>query len=74
MSVDGDELTFNIGGQNILAIRNGKIYVNNDVILNKAQTTSSEGAVKGESGYILYTENGETWLEVDNLIVHNQSS
>lgn len=74
MSVDGDELTFNIGGQNILSIRNGKIYVNNDVILNKAQTTSSEGAVKGESGYMLYTENDETWLEVDNLIVHNQSS
>lgn len=74
MSVDGDKLTFNIGGQNILSIRNGKIYVNNDVILNKSQTTSSEGAVKGESGYILYAENGETWLEVDNLIVHNQSS
>lgn len=74
MSVDGDELTFNIGGQNILSIRNGKIYVNNNVILNKAQTTSSEGAVKGKSGYILYAENGETWLEVDNLIVHNQSS
>lgn len=74
MSIEGDSLIFNIGGQNVIAIRGGKIYVNNDVVLSNKQITSTQGAAKGKSGYMLYTEDGETWLEVDNLIVHNQSS
>lgn len=57
-------IVFTLNEKNVLKIQNNKVIIDN------IQSTYSDQ----NSGYKLYTENGESTLEIDNLIVRNSNS
>ena len=73
INADGS-LTIQVNGQNYFSFYNSRIYPEADMVINSQCIVQSESAGKGESGFMLYTDdNGETWIEIDNIIVHNSS-
>ena len=65
------ELSFLIGNIEYLVFKNNKITVKKDLVFDKQINVKTEGAQLGKNGFLLYKQNDETFLEVDNLILHN---
>lgn len=65
------ELSFLIGNIEYLVFKNNKITVKKDLVFDKQINIKTEGAQLGKNGFLLYKQNDETFLEVDNLILHN---
>lgn len=63
-----------VSGTDYIWFKNDKIYFKKDVIIDPTQTIRTDTAEEGVSGFMIYTKDDETWLEIDNLIVHNSSS
>lgn len=73
--IDGDsELIIQVSGTDYIWLKNDHIYFKRDIILDTDRTITSPNAEEGVSGFLYYTRDDETWLEVDNLVVHNSSS
>lgn len=68
-----DELYLQVGGDSYILLKSDKLYFKKDIVLDKSRTVSTENSVQGESGFMLYCQDDEAYLEVDNLIVHNSS-
>lgn len=67
-------LTIRVSGSDYIWFKNDKIYFKKEVIIDPAQVVRTDEAEEGVSGFMIYTKDDETWLEIDNLIVHNSSS
>lgn len=70
ISVEGG-LTIIVDGFEFIKFENNKIWVLKDMIFDPKNQISFKGGIRGESGLHIYYEDGESYVETDNLIVHN---
>lgn len=71
--ISGDsELIFQAGGSDYIWFKLNKVFVRRDLILSPTNTLMFDGSQTGQSGFMVYTKNSQTYLEVDNIIVRNQ--
>lgn len=73
LSVNGG-LSIQIDGSDFIWFRNNQIFVKRDLILDSSNTLMFSGSQQGVSGFMVYTKNEESYLEIDNLLVHKTSS
>lgn len=68
------KLVLQVDGTEYIKLLSNKIYPLKDIVLDQARQIYYQGGTQGESGFWVYTIDGESYLEIDNLIVHNASS
>nr|DAU84824.1 MAG TPA: hypothetical protein [Caudoviricetes sp.] len=73
LSVNG-ELSIQVNGSDFIWFRNNRVFVKRDLILDSSNTLMFSGSQQGVSGFMVYTKNEESYLEIDNLLVHKTSS
>lgn len=67
-------LVLQVDGTEYIKLLTNKIYPLKDIVLDQARQIYYQGGTQGESGFWVYTIDGESYIETDNLIVHNASS
>lgn len=73
LSVNGG-LSIQVNGSDFIWFRNNQVFVKRDLILDSSNTLMFSGSQQGVSGFMVYTKNEESYLEIDNLLVHKTSS
>lgn len=72
-SVNGG-LSIQIDGSDYIWFINNQVFVKRDLILDSSNTLMFSGSQQGVSGFMVYTKEDETYLEIDNLLVRKSSS
>nr|DAF63717.1 MAG TPA: hypothetical protein [Podoviridae sp. ctz6O13] len=68
------QLSFQISGTEYLMFRGNQVFLSRDMVIGRNAVLQSEGAERGRSGFMMYKKNDETFLEVDNLILHKSTT
>lgn len=67
-------LEFKIAEDTFIKLDGGQVHVYKDIILDSAFKFSSKDYVENSKGFSIYNKDGETFLEIDNLILRKSST
>ncbi len=67
-------LVIQVDGSDYIWFKNNQVFIKRDLVISPQNTFMVEGSEQGVSGMMIYSKDGEIYLEVDNLLVHNSST
>lgn len=67
-------LVVQVDGSDYIWFKNNQVFIKRDLIISPQNTFMVEGSEQGVSGMMVYSKDGEIYMEVDNLLVHNSST
>ena len=67
-------LVVQVDGFDYIWFKNNQVFIKRDLVISPQNTFMVEGSEQGVSGMMIYSKDGEIYLEVDNLLVHNTST
>lgn len=68
------EITFQIDGYDYVVLKGNSVIFRKEIVIGNGSSVSTDRAVKGQSGLLVYSGSDGVTLEVDNLIVHNSDT